>query len=127
MIVGVGKLYLQVSERASSFPCHNTFECNHKYINYMHIIQYNTIYKNQLFKYYSFQTENTGKFLFRDLAAPTKSIYCTSQRGALMNRFPVMMMPVRWNFLQFLQFLGDTPLGSMKCMTYVHVQCTYLQ
>ena len=38
-----------------------------------------------------FLSENTGKFLLRNLDALTNSIYCTSQYGALMNRFPVMM------------------------------------
>ena len=32
-------------------------------------------------------SENTGKFLRRDLAALTNSIYCSSQRGTLINRF----------------------------------------
>ena len=41
-------------------------------------------------------SENTGKFLLRNLAALTNSIYCNSQRGALMNRFPVMMTPIGW-------------------------------
>ena len=39
-------------------------------------------------------SENTGKFLLRDLAALTNSIYCNSQRGTLMNRFPVTMTPI---------------------------------
>ena len=33
------------------------------------------------------RSENTGKFLLRNLAALTNSIYCISQHGALMNRF----------------------------------------
>ena len=41
-------------------------------------------------------SENTGKFLLRDLAALTNSIYCNSQCGPLMNRFPVMMTPIGW-------------------------------
>ena len=42
------------------------------------------------------RSENTGKFLLRDLAALTNSIYCKSQHGALMNRFPVMITPIGW-------------------------------
>ena len=41
-------------------------------------------------------SENTRKFLLRDLAALTNSIYCNSQHGALMNRFPVKMTPIGW-------------------------------
>ena len=41
-------------------------------------------------------SENAGKFLLRNLAALTNSIYCTSQHGALMNRFTVMMTPIGW-------------------------------
>ena len=43
-----------------------------------------------------FRSENTGKFLFRDLSTPTNNIYCKSQHGALMNRFQVMMTPIGW-------------------------------
>ena len=43
-----------------------------------------------------FISENTGKLLLRDLATLTNNIYCNSQRGALMNRFPVMMTPIGW-------------------------------
>ena len=43
-----------------------------------------------------FISENTGKFLLRNLAAPTNSIYCNSQHGALMNRCSVMMTPIGW-------------------------------
>ena len=43
---------------------------------------------------YNFISENTGKFLLRYLAALTNSIYCTSQRGTLINRRPVMMTPI---------------------------------
>ena len=42
------------------------------------------------------RSENTGKFLVRNLAALTNSIYCNSQHGALMNRFPVMITPIGW-------------------------------
>ena len=31
-----------------------------------------------------------------DLAALTNNIYCDSQNGVLVNRFPVMMMPIGW-------------------------------
>ena len=41
-------------------------------------------------------SENTGKFLLRDLGALTNSIYCNSQCEALMNRFPVMMTLIGW-------------------------------
>ena len=41
-------------------------------------------------------SENTGKFLLCDLAALTNRIYCTSQHGTLVNRFPVMMMLIGW-------------------------------
>ena len=34
-----------------------------------------------------------GNSLLHDLAALTNSIYRTSEHGALMNRFPVMMTP----------------------------------
>ena len=40
--------------------------------------------------------ENTGKFLLRNVAALTNSIYCNSRHGALMNRFSVMMTPIGW-------------------------------
>ena len=43
-----------------------------------------------------FISENTGKFVLRDLATLTNSTYCTSQHGALVNRFPVMMTPFGW-------------------------------
>ena len=39
-----------------------------------------------------FVTENTGKLLLRDLVTLTIGIFCNSQCGALMNRFPVMML-----------------------------------
>ena len=45
------------------------------------------------------RSENTGKFLLRDLAAVTKNIYCHSQHGALMNRFPVMTTAIGWREL----------------------------
>ena len=48
-------------------------------------------------------SENTGKFLLRDLGALTNSIYCNSQRGALMNRFPVMMTPIGVDLLLLLK------------------------
>ena len=44
----------------------------------------------------SYILENTGKFLFRDLAALTNNSYCNYQYGALKNRFPVMMTPIGW-------------------------------
>ena len=44
----------------------------------------------------SFRSENTGKFLLRNLVALGNSIYYNSQCGALMNRFPVMMTPAGW-------------------------------
>ena len=42
------------------------------------------------------RSENTGKFLFRDLAALTNGIYFNSQCGTLMNRFPFI---ISYNFL----------------------------
>ena len=42
------------------------------------------------------RSENTGEFLLRDLAKLTNSIYCYSQHGGLMNRFPVMITPISW-------------------------------
>ena len=45
---------------------------------------------------FTFISENTGKFLLRALDALTNSIYCNSERGALMNRFTVMMTPIGW-------------------------------
>ena len=42
------------------------------------------------------RSENTGKFLLLNLAALTNRIYCNSQHGALMNRFPVEMTPIGW-------------------------------
>ena len=44
-------------------------------------------------------SENTGKFLLRDLAALTNSIYCTSQYGALMNRDAHWPERISYNFL----------------------------
>ena len=44
----------------------------------------------------SYSSENTGEFLLPNLAALTNSIYCKSQHGASMNRFPVMMTPIGW-------------------------------
>ena len=43
-----------------------------------------------------FISENTGKFLLRDLATLTNSIFSNSQHGALMNRLSVMMTPIGW-------------------------------
>ena len=48
------------------------------------------------FKRESCISENTGEFSLRDRAALTKRIHCTSQHGALVNRFPVMMTLIGW-------------------------------
>ena len=34
--------------------------------------------------------------ILRDLTALTNRIYCNSQRGALVNRFPVKKTPIGW-------------------------------
>ena len=49
--------------------------------------------------------------LLRDLAALTNSIYCNSQHGALMNRFPVMVTAVGWReFLTIFWFECSQPV-----------------
>ena len=52
------------------------------------------IYGNHLL--FKCRSENTWKFLLRDLAALTNSICCNYQHGALINRFPVIMTLIGW-------------------------------
>ena len=56
-----------------------------------------------------FVSENTGKFLLRDLAVLTNNIYCISQLGALVNRLPVMMTPIGWREFPNFSFHKSNP------------------
>ena len=77
-------------------------------------------------------SENTGKFLLRNLAALTNSIYCISQHGALMNRFPVMLMPIglkriSYNFLIWIYLLKTERMTNRKEIKEANLETFVLQ
>ena len=61
-------------------------------ISYVAIKENNRVYI--VYELIPFISQNTGKFLLRDLAELTNRVYCTSQREALINRFPTIFCSV---------------------------------
>ena len=90
---------------------------------------YQSIFINSLYLVSNLRrSEDTGKFLLLNLAALTNSIYCNSQHGTLMNRFPVMMTPIGWRefptiFWSELRFFFDSLINGLKRSSRRFVNC----
>ena len=75
-----------------------------------------------------------GNSLLRNLAALTNSIYCDSQHGALMNRFPVIMTPIGlrefsiifWSVVETIGFVHNQPrLIGLNLISHFFLACHY--